>query len=1129
MVKRLTVILVFCLFVVCIFAGGVFSAVAYQKTTNDLNKTRNRSQDVYPSETFQAPSYQYPAGGIEYSASCIPIYPDTIWQAPPLPPFIIVPVVHQQIGDTWYDFQKNGSVGRMISVTNNGYAYSAWHYTAGAYPGNPRSVRFTAEFPDHSFLTTDASQDPGPGLNHNSGYCNVTHLHNGSPVVIYHETAPSVGFRASMLAVAANEGSINFTRHFDLPDSCPLFDTPNRMEWPKGTAQYDSVTGRDYIHIVGTEGNTAANTWDGIGYERCYIDPANPNQLTCQTYVNGAESTYTIANDAALQYPYRYPIGRLSRSCEVAVITAVSPVSKKVAIIWVGAADTLNYDCHYFSDVVYAESQHLGDEWVNGTNFPPTPINITNFASTATTERVYNDVSACYDYNDSLHIIYVTVEVVLDGSGSFYPQRARLYHWSKAKGTDVISTAIWGGPGYPGAFCANIAKVQVAAKDPIYHPDSTYLIATWSQFNLNDLNAAGTLTNSELYGSISRDGGEFWGQAVDLTGTHTPGCAPGNCLSEHWHSLASNLYNGDLYIQYICDNDPGGAITPEGTWQDDPVMKVVLPEWPDFCCVCRSSYLIVSPANWTDPPLKVAPGGSRQLALKIYNIGDGNCMWQATGDLVCVQGSWSSSPPGLAPKDTTAALTFTVSGAGACNGTFICGYVRITTNEAGGKIEDIPVYAVVANDYYACPDSGSSTVDTLENGAMWLYTNANCEEVIYDTGASSTRPDTSYQVFFEESNIIAVATATDTIVGRFVNENIITKEGFAGAQDKLYTVQCDVDWEPDFWLVYTKDIYIMPPVPACEQINTLPWYWWEKSKQIKFFKDTAPSAYKHIVIEYVTVKRKVAPGWWPNQTPPGAYPNTYIGVMADIDCPYDTIRLAQQENGANKAGYDAVNNIAWQRGYDYTGAHPSYNGYYCAIALANGGRPGESTVPYGAYNVKNHLHLSPNNGWGWKQGDLYRLAADPLPANIENGPAEQDSAVDRAWVFTARQIPAGNDPNASYSFTVVKVVAPGSDPTTGLALMREYVDTARAIVNRERTYPHGIPVICGDLNGDGSVDCLAEAVYLITFCYKNGPPPPCPISRADVNGDGLIGLGDVVYLIIYCYKNGPAPKCPGLY
>jgi hypothetical protein len=518
-----------------------------------------------------------------------------------------------------------------------------------------------------------------------------------------------------------------------------------------------------------------------------------------------------------------------------------------------------------------------------------------------------------------------------------------------------------------------------------------------------------------------------------------------------------------------------------------------------YPCVvgCRSGYIITSPTEWADPPLKVAPNGTRELSLKLYNLGDRTCTGDASGDLICVQGSY---PIWLCPKCTTSALTFTVSGAGACNNTFICGYVTVTTDEGGGKCDTIPVRAVVANDYYECPND-PQTVDTLDNGVLRIYANANGEEWIHDIG--SFRGD-EHQVFFEGSNIVATTSATDTIVGRFYSSNIIVKDSRAGVRDKLYTVECDVDWEPDFWLVYTKDIYIMTPVPACTLIDSMNWYWWEESKQIKLFKPTAPDIYKHLVIEYVRVKRHNPPTWWPNQTSLGPYPNTYIGVASDINAPAD-------ENANNEAGYDDVNHIAWQKGSG------SYSSYYCGIALANGGRPGESTVPYGAYNVRNDMYLYPQNGWGWRDSELYRLAADPLPADIQ----DEGLALDRSQVFTARMIPAGNDPNADYSYTVVKVVAPG-----GLTQLQQCVDTARAIVDREKS--HGIPVICADVNCDGNVG-LGDLVYFTTYQYKGGPAPCCPIWRADVTGDGIIGLGDVVYFTTYQYKGGPKPNCRGFY
>jgi C1A family cysteine protease len=69
--------------------------------------------------------------------------------------------------------------------------------------------------------------------------------------------------------------------------------------------------------------------------------------------------------------------------------------------------------------------------------------------------------------------------------------------------------------------------------------------------------------------------------------------------------------------------------------------------------------------------------------------------------------------------------------------------------------------------------------------------------------------------------------------------------------------------------------------------------------------------------------------------------------------------------------------------------------------------------------------------------------------------------------------------------------------------------------------------VCGDVNKDGNVE-LGDLVYLITYLYKNGPPPECiPITACgNVNTDGAVDLGDVVYLINYLYKDGPPPCNP---
>jgi hypothetical protein len=63
----------------------------------------------------------------------------------------------------------------------------------------------------------------------------------------------------------------------------------------------------------------------------------------------------------------------------------------------------------------------------------------------------------------------------------------------------------------------------------------------------------------------------------------------------------------------------------------------------------------------------------------------------------------------------------------------------------------------------------------------------------------------------------------------------------------------------------------------------------------------------------------------------------------------------------------------------------------------------------------------------------------------------------------------------------------------------------------------------GDVSFDGELVDVSDVVYLINYIYKDGPPPPHPIS-ADVNGpDRMIDIQDVVYLINYLYRYGPNP------
>jgi len=1074
-----------CLVLICL--GGLILAVnsypAQQKQKPRLRSIYEEYAADSPGGTKDCPksgSHYVPSakssGGIAYQGSC-----EDIW------PSVGTVIQHDQIGSTWYDFQQNGSIGRMISVTNDGYRHFSWMYVDHIYPPGPRYVDANCKNPFGVYI----GQTHADGGATNAGYSNQTHLHDGTSVVVYHRTG-GTPIWATALSMADGPGSNSFSRHWDLPDYITNAPSGQPGEWPKAEVSYDPIEMKDYIHIVMLEGSTGCSGPYYLPYERCYL--GTNDTLICQNYNDGATRTYKMAQNANGAGSFA-PVSSFNTSCSNTPVIAVSPVSRRVAMAFFRQADPAN-TCDYLSDVCFVESMSNGDDWIDGNPWPPPFFNITNYGLSSG-ERGISDLSACYDYQDSLHIVYVTTDYDTANLGYIDPGIARLYHWSKKSGITLIASKIQENAN-PGSHNLNIAKMSISAQNPLYHPtgDSVYLFCIWTQFDSTD-KSANDYGNGELYGSGSSDGGATWGGAFNLTNTRTPGCTPGTCLSEHWSSSAQNMYNGDLHIQYICDRDAGGAIQDvPSAWLDNPVMYLHISTW-DINANPQGELHYLSYPDWIHPPVKVIPGEIRNMSFQIRNIGNGPLTYSVSDDDPCIV---ANVPPTILLPGDIATVNFTIDGTGGCNNTFIDGNVIVTTDEPNQPPESIPLRAIVANDYYECPRD-PLTYDSLDNGILQMYLNANGQEWIHDRGSF---PDTVHEVFFNGGLFVATTENNDTLVGRYYGNN----DQHTFAREKLYLNSM----YNDFWLEYSWNVSIHdlnPPVDT-------KWWWFEILHENVFFKPTAPDALKHCVIKFVTVERHDPPIWWPSQPTFTGYENTYMGMMMDMDAPWDTLG---SQSGRNRAGYDAVNNIAYQRGWDFTGAHPEYNDYHTGMALIQGFQSGESTIPWGTYNLRNDMYLYPQSPWGWKDGQFYQLAKGNVPGAIQ----EPDSIVDRSQIVTARKIPAGTNQRARISFTLVEVAAPG-----GLADLQSKVASARAWVGSA----HMNHILCCDVNNNGLIE-IGDIVALINYLFKGSSPSTItgPISRADVNNSESIEVGDIVTLLNYLFKAYPeiVLKCPGVW
>ena len=70
--------------------------------------------------------------------------------------------------------------------------------------------------------------------------------------------------------------------------------------------------------------------------------------------------------------------------------------------------------------------------------------------------------------------------------------------------------------------------------------------------------------------------------------------------------------------------------------------------------------------------------------------------------------------------------------------------------------------------------------------------------------------------------------------------------------------------------------------------------------------------------------------------------------------------------------------------------------------------------------------------------------------------------------------------------------------------------------------------LAGDVDDQGDGPDIGDLVYLGSYMFQQGPPPPC-MPQADINQDGSVAdIRDLVYFVQYMFSGGPPlPDCHG--
>ncbi len=1085
MKHEISLVLILSAFISTIFAQGISAA----------EKARHKPPLLLPVDAG------FSKEGATAPAAIVPTYEGTVPDCEDIHPTVGLEriIQHDQFGSTYYDYQSNGSMGRMIAVGPSGHRHFIFHETRGDYHTYPRYITYNCKDALDNWLGPTYA-DGGEGIR--AGYAQMLTMHDGREIILYHRTDAPVWYSTLLIGDEGYICSGDFTSMYDLPDvvDYPMSSLPRGI-WPKGSIVYDAQVDTDYIHILVTENNPELGASQTIGYERCAFEGDN---LVCYSPGYGPYTRFpNIANPSVFE-----TIAVVDSITCISAILVSSPVSSRVALVYTKQREE---NSQLNNDVMYIESTDNGEDWLDGTQWPPIKHNVTNYLTEAT-ERAYADVAACYDYNDSLHIVWNAAW--FDSAKGFTSYDANLYHWSKETGITMIADAYWGGT-WPNKWCRNIAKMNISAQDPAYHsggdPDSVYLFCIWVQSDSGD-NSLGQWSNGDIYAAVSNDGGATWTPRYNLTNTKTPDCLPGECLSEHWPSMAENMYDGDLHIQYVCDRDAGSVTGEEGMPTDNPMMYLHVEELP-LETACGISYTLVDPPSFTAPPIKVLPDeGQRLITFDIqglYNLGGDFTVTSDHPDVVIT----ANASGYLSPSQTkTVEVTITCSAEGFINATItVTGCIGTETEIS----YEIALHAVCSDSYFEC-DRDPGTFVEKDNGTLRLWACANSSQELYDL---RIEPEEKQQVIFSGGTIVATTTPEgDMVVGRQDYRDVRT-----GARDTINLIQGYNDYfTKEYFIrkIHVKDTYIW--TPYLDPPNDFKWWWIDIHKQIIMFHGlNCPDWKKDVIVKYTWIEFSHPPAWWPG------YPLTYEGHQdiywghfADVDAPFD-----DGCTGCNTAGYDDSREMVWLHGfYNDTLAegHPEYEDFYVGLTFTD--RDGGVVEPWGMQCVRNDNFLYRQGGWGWLDEELYELAATP-GVNVH----DPDSVVDRTVVITADMIPGGGDSTFEAEYILIEAAVQGDG--TGLTDLQGRVDDARDTLmaeldgyevfdkNRE-------PPMCGDVMVDGIVNS-GDIVRLIGYVFLGESEPPWPMEcRADTNHDGVIDAGDIWRLIGIVFLEWQPPECP---
>lgn len=474
-----------------------------------------------------------------------------------------------QAGDTWYDYQSNGSIGKMIAVGEDGGVHIIWMDGEGAELGpSNRNMKYGYAVDD------EFAEEDGTRVNNGQrgGYGHIALTTEDEPrgLAFYHAQGDDDVF-AGMVGVDFLPGLGAF-----LETPLPQYPDDN-VYWPQGV-----MTTEGRIHVVYNREDAGMVSYALGGLDR----NGNPEfgefpEQVAETHLN----TYRIA---------------------------ASPNSERVAITWVTSRvgipapdNWAGFLAYQMNNDIYMVVSEDGDEWdfdnpINVTNTLMPDIDLPGEASRGDVYLPYCTHDVIFDANDNIHVVFDTREMLIQADEVDTPPVDRLtvdysylFIWSEE--TEEITPVADGffSQAYfddDGEFIR--APAPGAWKSNVCAPSLTYaengdLYCVFNYYPYDDNSDEG-YCNGEIYVTVSEDNGATWYVPTNITETRTHLADFGEHACELYPTVAEKV-DDFLHISYLFDTQPGttiqgGAASSLGFWyyHKVPVDEVAREEiWED--------------------------------------------------------------------------------------------------------------------------------------------------------------------------------------------------------------------------------------------------------------------------------------------------------------------------------------------------------------------------------------------------------------------------------------------------------------------------------------------------------------------------------------------------------------------